>query len=220
MGIKYGHRLNSEKEKKREKGTDNMNTGTGALVHKHYFSPVLTIWQDKRVRIAIQVLFVIGMGYLAALGKRAHPSMGISGSSALWWLMPLIVGKIAVRKGGSGLLMGSVMALSTIPIGLNHTSFYNFGLYGCTGLALDLVSAIPRINIRNVFGAIFCATMAHLVKYGFILGMAMTSSVTRHFLVYGVLGAAGLHLAFGAASGLVGFLPYWIYTRIRGEKGE
>jgi hypothetical protein len=197
-----------------------MNTGTGALVHKNYFSPVLALWQDKRVRVALKILFIIGMGYLAAIGKKAHPSMEIPGSSALWWLMPMVVGKIAVRNPGSGVLMGATVALSTIPIGLNKTSFYNFGLYGFTGLALDGLAALPRINIRNVFGATFCGMMAHLVKYGFILGMALASSTTKHFLAVGVLQSAGLHLAFGAASGLVGFLPYWIYRKVRWDKNK
>jgi hypothetical protein len=195
-----------------------MSNGPVTLVEKKYYEPILALWNDTRVRIALKILFLIGMGYLAAIGKKIHPSMGIPGSSAIYWLMPMVIGKIAVRQHGSGVLMGATIALTTIPIGLNHTSFYNFGLYGATGLALDVISALPKINIKNPLGALFCGMMAHLVKFGFILGIALSSSVTKHFLVVGILESAGLHLLFGAAAGAIGWIPYFIWQRI--QKGK
>jgi hypothetical protein len=197
--------LNKGKEKKPEKGIEQMNTVSKEMVNKIYNTPVFVLWEDWRVRIALKFLFLIGIGYLAAVGKRLHPSMGIPGSSALWWLTPMVFGKITVPQRGSGLLMGATVALTTIPIGLNHTAFYNFGLYGFTGLALDVFSSLPKMNIRNPFGAVFCGMTAHLVKFGFILIIAITGSVTKHFLIVGMLQSAGLHLAFGAAAGLVGW---------------
>ena len=112
-------------------------------------------------------------------------------------------------------MMGSTIALSTIPIGLNHTSFYNFGLYGFTGLALDLAAAIPWVNIRNPFGAVFCGIMAHMVKFGFILSAAFMGTAVKHFLIVGVLQSFGLHLAFGAAAGIAGFIPYFIWKKLK-----
>jgi hypothetical protein len=197
-----------------------MSATPGTLAEKKYYSPLFALWNNSRVRIVLKIIFLIGMGYLAAFGKSIHPSMGIPGSSAVWWLMPMIVGKIAIKNRGTGLLMGATVALCTVPIGLNHTSFYNFGLYGATGLTLDLVAAIPKINIGNFFGALFCGMIAHMVKFGFILGAALTSNVTKHFIIVGTLQSAGLHLAFGAAAGIVGWIPYFIWQRIRKGKTD
>jgi hypothetical protein len=134
--------------------------------------------------------------------------MGIPGSSAVYWLMPMMLGKLIVRQKGAGLLMGATIAVSTVPIGLNHTMFYNFGLYGATGLALDLMEWLPKMNIRSFFGAIACGAVAHLGKFAFIFTMSLSSSVTKHFIIVGVLQSLGLHLAFGIASGLVAWILY------------
>jgi hypothetical protein len=49
------------------------------------------------------------------------------------------------------------MAWMNLPEGLATNGFlYNIGLYGGTGLALDLLARLPKVNIRNPFGAIFC----------------------------------------------------------------
>ena len=169
-------------------------------------------WQDKRVRALAQVLCLIGIGGIAALAKRASLPLGIPGHSAILWLTPLVVGRALIRKDGAGTLMGISVALWGLPIGLGggvfHGFVHNLGLYGFTGLALDLSARLPHINIRNPFGAIFCGAIAHMIKFAFIVTAALTSSVTTHFLLVGFLKSAGLHLAFGAAAGLIGWLIY------------
>ena len=47
-----------------------------------------------------------------------------------------------------------------------------------------------------------------MVKFGFIAGVALTSVVTKHFMVIGLAQSAGLHLAFGAVAGVVGWGAY------------
>lgn len=185
-----------------------MNTGYREETRHSYLSPTLDLWQDARVRAAVKILFLIGMGYLAALGKHLHPSMGIPGSSAPWWLMPMMLGKLIVRDKGSGLLMGATVSMATVPIGLNHTMFYNFGLYGVTGLMLDTMDWLPRTNIRGFFGAVLAGGAAHLGKFTFIFTMAMTSSITKHFLIVGVLQSFGLHLMWGVISGLLAWFLF------------
>jgi hypothetical protein len=104
--------------------------------------------------------------------------------------------------------MGISVALWGIPVGINNGIVHNLGLYGFTGLALDLSARLPHINIRNPFGAIFCGAIAHMIKFAFLMTAALTSSVTTHFMIFGILKSAGLHLAFGAAAGLIGWLVY------------
>ena len=166
----------------------------------------LTRWgQSKMVQALMQVLLLIGIGTVATLAKRLQPSLGIPGSSALLWLATLVAGRAIVRRNGGGVVMGATVAVMGIPLGLNHTFMYNLGLYGLTGLALDVVALLPKINISNPFGAVLCGMTAHMVKFGFITGAALASSVTKHFLVIGLTQSAALHLAFGALAGLIGW---------------
>ncbi len=184
----------------------------GELTAGSLSNPFATWWLDKRVRALVQVLCLIGIGAVAAVAKNASLPLGIPGHSAILWLTPLVAGRALIKRDGAGTLMGVSVALWGIPIGLGggvfHGFLHNLGLYGFTGLALDLSARLPHVNIRNPFGAIFCGAVAHMIKFAFIVTSALTSSVTTHFLLVGFLKSAGLHLAFGAAAGLIGWLVY------------
>jgi hypothetical protein len=163
-------------------------------------------WRDTRVQALIQILLLIGFAGLAALGKAWHPPQGLPGSSALFWLAPLILGRAVVRRDGAGIFMGLGVAAWGMPLGLNNTFVYNSALYGTTGLVLDLVARLPRINVRLLPGAVLCGLLGHMVKFGFIVTAAMSASTTRHFMLFGLARSAGLHAAFGVAAGLAAWL--------------
>ncbi len=187
---------------------------------RNAYRTLTLLYHNDKVRLIAQILFVIGIGVAAAYGKKLHPSMGIPGSSAVWWLAPMMAGKICVRRDGSGLLMGGTIAACTIPIGLEQTFVYNLGLYGCAGLVLDMFPHIPGVNIRNPFGAIACGAAAHMVKFVFILSPVLTSSIAKHFLFVGILESASLHLIFGTIAGFAGWIPFAVWRRKQKSKNE
>jgi hypothetical protein len=148
---------------------------------------------------------IVGFSALTAIAKKAHPSMGIPGSSGVYWLTAMIIGRSVTRWDGAGFLTGVGVAAWGIPIGLEHTFGYNVALYGCAGLLMDIVSRLPKIDIRHPVGAILCGFTAHMAKFGFIVYAALATSVTKHFLIVGLLNSALLHAAFGIAAGLLGW---------------
>ena len=159
------------------------------------------LWEHRGVRISIQAALVVAFSAMAALGKSIHPALGIPGSSALYWLGPMMLGAAVMRWKGSGVLMGIGVGCWTLPFGLQHTMGYNMMLYGSTGLLIDLIANLPGVNIRNPFGALVTGLGAHLAKFAFIMGGAALSPVIKHFVLVGVLNSLGLHIAFGLASG-------------------
>jgi len=175
----------------------------------------LSWWQDARVRTAAQILFLVGMGAVATLMKKITFPLGIPGHSGVLWLGALVAGRALVRRDGAGLLMGASMALWAIPIGSNKAFTYNLGLYAATGLTLDIVAKLPRISIRHPLGAIFCGMMAHMVKFGFVAIPALVGGVTKKFMLVGPVESGLLHLAFGAAAGLLGWGAYRVRQQRR-----
>ncbi|MCX5998819.1 MAG: hypothetical protein NTU41_04310 [Chloroflexi bacterium] len=167
--------------------------------------PAIPWWRDAKVTMALQIMLLIGLSGVAAVGKRIHPSMAIPGSSAVFWLAPLLAARLAVKRDGAGTFAGLCVAAWGIPIGLGHTFGYNAALYGATGLTLDLAARLPRVNIRHVIGAVVCGLLAHMAKFAFITVAAAMSPATKHFLIVGLLNSALLHAAFGIASGLIGY---------------
>jgi hypothetical protein len=178
----------------------------------------LSWWQDTRVRTVAQILFLVGMGAVAVLMKNITFPLGIPGHSGVLWLGTLVAGRALVRRDGAGLLMGASMALWAIPIGSNKAFAYNLGLYAATGLTLDMVAKLPRISIRHPLGAIFCGMMAHTVKFGFVAVPALVGGVTKKFMLVGPVESGLLHLAFGAAAGLLGWGAYWVGHRSRSNQ--
>ncbi len=158
-------------------------------------------WEHRGFRIGVQALLVVIFSTAAAFGKSIHPSMGIPGSSALYWLGPMMLGATVMRWRGAGLATGIGMGFWSVPFGLEHTMGYNMLLYGSTGLLIDVIAHLPKMNIRNPFGAVLTGLGAHLAKFAFIMGAAAMAPVTKHFLLVGVLNSLGLHVAFGIAAG-------------------
>ena len=168
-------------------------------------SVIFRLWSDKRTRFLLKLLLIVGFSALTAVAKRLHPSMGIPGSSGVFWLTAMIIGRSTVKMDFSGTLMGAGVAAWGIPFGLEHTFGYNILLYGITGLLLDLMLKIPKVSLSNPIGAAVCGLVAHMAKYGFIVYGALATSVTKHFIVVGFLNSAALHAAFGIAAGLIGW---------------
>jgi len=166
------------------------------------------IWRNSTLRAILQILLLIGIGGVAAWAKSVSLPLGIPGSSGVLWVTPLVIGRMAVKKRGAGILMGISTALWGVPLGLHNVLLYNSFLYGITGLALDLAAVFPFVNITNPFGAIFCGIFSHLAKFGFITEAAMLTGVTKKFIVFGLARSGLLHVAFGAAAGFIAWFAY------------
>lgn len=190
------------------KNSNNSLASSGELVHQNYAGVISGLWQNDKIRALLQVLFLLGMGGAAAFAKSISPGVGIPGSSGMLWLTPLVIGRIAVRKSGAGILMGVSTALWGIPFGIHNLLLYNIFLYGLAGLALDLAAALPFVNIRNPFGAVFCGLLAHLVKFGFITEAATMTGLTKNFIIFGLARSAMLHIVFGIVAGFAAWLIY------------
>ncbi len=197
-----------------------MNNRERSLIFPDFNKRIFGLLQNGTVRAILQILFVLGMGLLATVGKKIHPAMGIPGSSAVFWLVPLVLGRAIVRRDGTGVFMGASMAFFAMPIGLNNAFLHNFALYGLTGFALDVAARLPKIDITKWYGAIICGTLAHMVKFGFILGASLSSSIAKHFVIVGIMQSFALHLAFGIASGLLGWIAYRIYDSAKRKKPQ
>jgi hypothetical protein len=126
----------------------------------------------------------------------------------------MILGRMLVPRLGAGSLIGVSAAVLGIPLGLNHPFAYTLGLYGGCGLALDLVARIPGFDQRRLVCAVIAGSVAHLVKFSFIILSAVLSPVTRHFLLWGVVKSAVLHLVFGVLAGLLAWMVAGVIGKI------
>ncbi|OGK11335.1 MAG: hypothetical protein A2W80_04995 [Candidatus Riflebacteria bacterium GWC2_50_8] len=156
-------------------------------------------------RVLLQILGIVIFGAIAAMGKKATMDLGISGHSALLWLSVMIAGRALIQRNGAGFALGVSTALWGMQTGMNNSLLHNIGLYGTTGLVLDLVAHRSSLDLRHPLGAIVGGALAHMVKFLFIIGKASVSVTAKRFVLMGVLQSATLHLIFGIGAGLIGF---------------
>ncbi len=182
-----------------------MRASQGELVQQRFAG---SIWQNKWVRIGLQALLIIVFSAATAIAKRVHPSIGIPSSSAPFWLSMMVLARCTMNWNGSGTLVGIGTALWGIPMGLEQSFGQNLASFAIAGFVLDVVMMIPKMNIRRWWGAIVCALAANMCQFAVIMYFSLTATVVKHFMVVGILNSIGLHIVFGIAAGLMGWVVF------------
>lgn len=109
---------------------------------------------------------------------------------------------------GAGTIVGAGTALFGTLIGFDHALAQNLVSFAMAGAMLDGITKIPKINIRRWWGAIICAVIANLVQFAINIYSSMTATVTKHFLVVGIVNSVWLHVGFGVAAGFIGWFIF------------
>jgi hypothetical protein len=148
---------------------------------------------------------VVGFSALTAVAKRVHPSMGIPSSSAPFWLSAMVISRCTIKWNGAGALVGVGTALWGIPIGLEQSFGQNLASFAMAGGFLDIMAKVPKIDIRRWWGAALCGLVANMAQFSIIIYSALSANVVKHFMIVGMLNSVLLHIAFGIASGLIGW---------------
>lgn len=169
----------------------------------------------KQTGLLIHILGIVLFGALAALGKKATMDLGIPGHSALLWLAVMVAGRGIINRDGAGFALGVSTALWGMPADFNNSLFHNIGLYGSTGLVLDLISRTSILEFRGPAWAITAGALAHMVKFLFIVGKSAVSVTVKRFVLLGVIESAALHLVFGVGAGLAGYGIICLYSAAR-----
>jgi hypothetical protein len=186
-------------------------------VHQH--DTAVELGGQTSPNLLLQILGIVIFGALVAVGKKATMNLGISGHSALLWLSVMVAGRALIQREGVGFALGVSTALWGIPAGFNHSLLHNIGLYGSTGIVLDLAARSSLLDLRRPLGAIIAGALAHMVKFAFIIGKASVSVTAKRFVVVGILQSATLHFIFGISAGLIGY-GIWSLLKPRQPRSE
>jgi hypothetical protein len=183
-----------------------MSTGQATIARR---TGVMSgLLRHRWARIGLQVLLVVGFSAMTAAAKKLHPSVGIPGSSAIYWLTAMVVARCTMKWDGAATLVGAGTAVWGIPVGLEQGFGQNLLSFAVAGLLLDVMFRVFRTNARTWWGAPLCALVASMGQFGVIIYSALSSSVTKHFMVVGLMQSTLLHIGFGLAAGLLGWAAF------------
>jgi hypothetical protein len=127
---------------------------------------------------------------------------GVPGHAGAFWIPPLILAHGRVRRPGAAALTALLGAACwSLPGGDGGA----LAPYVAAGLVLDALAGQGE-RLRRLPVALLAGGLCHLAKFLFHNVPALLLGLSPHFLTWGLLPVAGLHLLFGVIGGLGGWL--------------
>lgn len=156
------------------------------------------------------LLVDVGLALLTGLGIAVAKatldlSLGIPGSSGMFWIAVLVAGAMVNPRAGMTTLAGMSVGLWGVPLGIGHAGLYNVELYGTTAVTLDVLMRL-HLPVGTLVGAVVGGALAHAAKFGFIFGTAAASGIVRRFELFGIMPALWNHVLFGLLGGALAWM--------------
>jgi hypothetical protein len=127
----------------------------------------------------------------------------LPGHTAIFWVIPFIIGIGVTRKFGAGTYVGIISGLLIGMIGMADTGFFKVFEYVAMGFTMDVLALIFKGHLSNalvgfVLGA-FGSFDKLLVNYSITAALSLNANV----LLAGIGLAGAVHLIFGGAGGVI-----------------
>ncbi|HLN45345.1 MAG TPA: hypothetical protein VK209_06525 [Candidatus Sulfotelmatobacter sp.] len=158
----------------------------------------------KRYFRLYEVCFLSLMAALVYILKTFFKTpIGLPGHTAIFWVIPFIIGTGVTRKFGSGVYIGVLSGLLIGAIGMADTGFLKVFEYTAMGLTMDVIALAFKDRIGNPLVGIVLGAFGSFSKM--IIDYSITSalSLNAHILLAGIGIAGTVHLVFGGAGGLI-----------------
>jgi hypothetical protein len=157
-------------------------------------------WQHTTRAELVWLLFSV---FLFWGGKWAGKMLqGIPGHAAAFWIPALFLARAAVPRPGAGTLTA---LLGGMLWSLPEPNPLGWAGYVAAGVTLDLLAPHTE-RLRWLPYALLGGVACSLAKFCFHNLPAAVVGVDAHFLSWGLMPVAGLHLLFGLVGGLIGWL--------------
>jgi hypothetical protein len=129
--------------------------------------------------------------------------MQLPGHTAIFWVIPFIVGIGLVRKFGCGIYIGVISGLLIGLVGGADTGPLKVFEYIAMGFTMDLLAVVFKGHLGNVLVGVILGAFGSfdklVVNYSITSALAMNANV----LLAGIGVAGASHLIFGGVGGAI-----------------
>ena len=160
--------------------------------------------REKKCFLVYEICFLSLMAALVYVFKTFFKTpIQLPGHTAIFWVIPLIVGIGITRKFGSGTYIGVLSGLLIGMIGMADTGLLKVFEYTAMGFTMDILALVFKGHLANalvgfILGA-FGSFDKMLVNYSITSALSMNANI----LLAGIGIAGAVHLIFGGAGGVV-----------------
>jgi hypothetical protein len=158
----------------------------------------------KKYFVVYEVCFLSLMSALVYVFKTYFRTpIQLPGHTAIFWVIPFIIGIAVIRKPGAGTYIGILSGLLIGMIGMADTGLLKVFEYIAMGATMDCLALVFKGHLSNflvgfILGA-FGSFAKLLVNYSITGALSMNANV----LLAGIGIAGAVHLIFGGAGGII-----------------
>jgi hypothetical protein len=165
---------------------------------------LIRVFKRKKYFLVYEVSFLSLMAALVYVFKTYFRTpIQLPGHTAIFWVIPFIIGIGLTRKFGSGTYIGVLSGLLIGFVGMADTGPFKVFEYTAMGLTMDILALAFRGHLTNPLVGFILGAFGSFDKM--IVNYAITSalSVNANILLVGIGIAGASHLIFGGTGGVI-----------------
>ncbi len=138
--------------------------------------------------------------------------MRLPGHTAIFWVIPFIIGIGLTRKVGSGTYIGVLSGLLIGTLGMADTSIFKVFEYTAMGVTMDAMALAFKDHLGNPLVGVILGAFGSFSKMVVNYSITSALNLNTNILLAGIGIAGTVHLVFGGAGGAISSI---IVNRIR-----
>jgi hypothetical protein len=169
--------------------------------------------QRKKYFFVYEIAFLSLMASLVYVFKTFFRTpIQLPGHTAIFWVIPYIIGIGLVRKFGAGTYIGVLAGLLIGFVGMADTGPFKVFEYTVMGITMDLLALAFKGHLTNPLVGLLLGAFGSFNKMLVNYSITSALSVNANILLVGIGIAGASHLIFGGAGGVISSI---VLNRIR-----
>ncbi len=160
--------------------------------------------REKKYFVVYEICFLSLMAALVYVFKTFFKTpIQLPGHTAIFWVIPFIIGIGITRKFGSGTYIGVLSGLLIGMIGMADTGLLKVFEYTAMGFTMDILAIVFKGHLGNLFVGFILGAFGSFDKMLVNYSITSALSMNANILLAGIGVAGAVHLVFGGAGGVI-----------------
>jgi hypothetical protein len=160
--------------------------------------------RGRKYFVVYEICFLSLMAALVYVFKTFFKTpIQLPGHTAIFWVIPFIVGIGITRKFGSGTYIGVLSGLLIGMIGMADTGLLKVFEYTAMGFTMDVLAVFFKGHLGNALVGFILGAFGSFDKMLVNYSITSALSLNANILLAGIGIAGAVHLVFGGAGGII-----------------
>ena len=173
----------------------------------------MRVFKRKKYFLVYEVSFLSLMAALVYVFKTYFRTpIQLPGHTAIFWVIPFIIGIGLTCKFGAGTYIGVLSGLLIGFVGMADTGPLKVFEYTAMGLTMDILALAFKGHLTNILVGVILGAFGSFVKLTVNYSITGVLAANANVILVGIGVAGAVHLIFGGAGGAISAI---VLNRIR-----